>query len=164
MTMSTEGHIWVCGSTVAGSCVGVWGRVTAEGRADVYGLSCSLKPCWCLYALLPLGVILIRVVCAVTWGPSWRPWFWLSPRALSVFMVLRQPRVGGAGGVREAGSWSVLSPENMWKPVVCAPANWKEQQATFAVISMAANSQLRKGDTEGFCNNPYPHPNTPSPA
>lgn len=32
------------------------------------GLYPNLKPCWCSWAVLPLGVILMWVACAATWG------------------------------------------------------------------------------------------------
>ncbi|MEJ1278465.1 CD82 antigen [Cricetulus griseus] len=37
----------------------------------------------------------------------------------------------------------------------------KDKEATFVVTSKTADSELRKGDIEGFCDNPYPHPIPP---
>ena len=34
----------------------------------------------------------------------------------------------------------------------------KDMETTFALASMSADSQLRKRDIEGFCDNPYPPP------
>jgi hypothetical protein len=33
----------------------------------------------------------------------------------------------------------------------------KGKEATFAVVLITTDSQLRKRDIKGFCNNPYPH-------
>ena len=44
------------------------------------------------------------------------------------------------------------------------PLTVKDKEATFAVVSMTADSQLRKRDTEGFDDNPFLNPHsTPSP-
>lgn len=37
----------------------------------------------------------------------------------------------------------------------------KSKAVSFAVILMIADTLLRKRDTEGFPDNPYPHPNPP---
>jgi hypothetical protein len=34
----------------------------------------------------------------------------------------------------------------------------KDKETTFALVSMSADSQLRKRDIEGFCDNSYPPP------
>ena len=36
------------------------------------------------------------------------------------------------------------------------PLTVKSRGVTFAVVSMTADAQLREGDAEGFCGNPYP--------
>lgn len=40
-------------------------------------------------------------------------------------------------------------------PTICTPTDVKSKEATFAVISMIADAQLRRRDVEDFCNNPY---------
>lgn len=42
--------------------------VTTNGHEDVCGLCCHPNPCRCLRVVLILGVMLILVVCAATWG------------------------------------------------------------------------------------------------
>lgn len=37
----------------------------------------------------------------------------------------------------------------------------KDKEATFYIISVPADSQLRKRDIEGLCDNPYPYLNHP---
>lgn len=43
----------------------------------------------------------------------------------------------------------------------CPPLT-EGKEATFAMVLMTADSQLRKRDMKGFCDNPYPHPTAPS--
>lgn len=39
------------------------------------------------------------------------------------------------------------------------PLTLKGKEAAFAMVLMAVDSQLRKRDIEGACDNPYPHNN-----
>lgn len=161
-------------------------HVTTESHVDVHGLCCHLKPCWYLCAI---GATLIWVTCTTIWdhvmsksilpqrttsgsmvlpqpgsllismaradvlglcyslNPFWSLWSGLRPRSLfeSVSLGLC--------------SWLVLSPENTWKPMICAPANYKEQESYSGSDLISADLQLKKRDMEGFCDNPYP----PSP-
>lgn len=48
----------------------------------------------------------------------------------------------------------------MWKLMIWLPLTVKIKEATFAVILMTSDTQLRKRDREGFCDNPFHHPNT----
>jgi hypothetical protein len=53
---------------------------------------------------------------------------------------------------------SVLPPETKWTSAVTAPADGKGKEATFAVVLINADSQLREKAIEGFCDNPLPIP------
>jgi O-glycosyl hydrolase len=44
----------------------------------------------------------------------------------------------------------------MWKSMMPVPLTVKGKEATFALEAMTVDSQLRKQDIEGFCDNPYP--------
>lgn len=39
----------------------------------------------------------------------------------------------------------------------------KSKEATFALILMMADAQLRGRDMEDFCDSPYPYPKSPLP-
>lgn len=98
-----EGHGW--GPTATGVCADDYGCL------NVCGLCCILKPYWCPWSMLLLKAMLIWVAWAATWSCvgvcdlgylqgscTWGPW-----------------------------PWCVLSPETMWKPLIHAPADYKEQ-------------------------------------
>lgn len=74
-----EGHVWVRGPATARFWVDAHGPCYTESRAEVPGLHCCLKSCWCWWAMLSLGAILMWVwpelprwcqVCAATEGMS----------------------------------------------------------------------------------------------
>jgi hypothetical protein len=48
----------------------------------------------------------------------------------------------------------------MYRAMIHAPAPLKSKMAVLAMISMVA-AWLRGRDMEGFCDNPYPSPQTP---
>jgi hypothetical protein len=54
----------------------------------------------------------------------------------------------------------MLLPETSENPSSMFPPAVKGKEATFAETSIAVDSQLKKRDTENFCDNPYPHPTT----
>jgi hypothetical protein len=63
----TEGQVRVCGLTATGSHVDAHGHDTTKGHTDVCALCCNLKSCWCQWAMLLSGAILVWVACAATW-------------------------------------------------------------------------------------------------
>lgn len=65
----------------------------------------------------------------------------------------------GHKDIHGLGYAAMLSPEivEVHDPCShCLPV--KGKKASFAVVSMAIDSQLRKRDIEGFCDSPYPRP------
>jgi hypothetical protein len=48
--------------------------------------------------------------------------------------------------------------ETIWKPIIQAPDD-EYKEATFAVVSMTTDAQLRKKDSEGFQFPLHPPPN-----
>lgn len=73
------------------------------------------------------------------------------------------------------GSWHLLILKTMWtsevrsivrrqeKPGIHLLTVRKGTKASLAVILMTADTQLRVGDSEGFCDNPYLNPTTTLP-
>lgn len=91
-----------------GLCWCLWPCGNQRWHVDAHSLWYSLKPCWCLWSMLPLDC----VACAAPWVHA--PGCLQAP-GLGFYCNLT-PRV-----------WSMLSPETPWKPMV---------HATFAVILM----------------------------
>lgn len=54
---AAEDHVGFCGPITAGICVSVC--VATVGHVDARDLCCSLKPCWCPWAVLQLGAVLM---------------------------------------------------------------------------------------------------------
>lgn len=57
--------------------------------------------------------------------------------------------------------WSELSPETICSPWSVLPLTVKSQEATFVMIWMTTESQLRNRDIEHFSDKPYPHLHLP---
>lgn len=57
----------------------------------------------------------------------------------------------------------MLSSETARKPQSELQMTIKSKESTLAVILMAADTQLRKGGMEGFCDNPYPNSTPTAP-
>lgn len=112
------GHDWVHGPIVDGICV----DVTTEGHVDIYSLCCSLRPCWCLRAMLQLRAILMWMACAATQRRCWCLWLdCLQGPCLSPWSSWSQgPYLS-----------SVLLPETMWKPIILAPTDCEVQGGYF---------------------------------
>lgn len=83
-------------------------RVTTEGHMDALGLCCHLKPCWCLWPVLPLRDMMVSMVCAVPigHGPCGYPWSVLPLEAMGMSVVHAVTR-------------------DHVKSMVCAAADWK---------------------------------------
>lgn len=125
--------------------------VTTEGHSDVHGLCWCLKPCWCLWTMLPLGAILLREA-ITTWEACsatqyWCPLSRLPLRALS-----------GPTSAKSHVCALCLHQEPCRGPWSMLPLTVKSK-ATFVVISMTADVQLRGRDMEGFWDNHYPNSN-----
>lgn len=83
------------------------------------------------------------------WRSCWCPW------SGSLWGPCLDPRSYYSQGLCP---WSALSSETTWKPKLAV----KRKEATFAVTSMTADTQLRNRDIEGFCDKLYPL-NSPPP-
>lgn len=64
---TNKGHVdvWAC---LGHCCATARARVTTQGHADDHGLCYHLKPCWCLWSILPLESVLRSVTLANTGG------------------------------------------------------------------------------------------------
>lgn len=151
------------------------GRRCHQGTCLVLRFYCDQGLCWCPWLISPPKTMPMSIVCAATWSHfdaqghaaarghdvgglhcHLRPHWWLWSR--QTLRVLSGPM-----GLLQLGphSWSVLSPETVWRFMVHAPLTLESMGATFAVIS-TAEAQLRRRDMWGFWDHPDPHPKPPS--
>lgn len=76
-------RVWVHGLTVAESLLMAMAWANTEGHLDISGLCLSLKPCWCLQAMMHQGPhqygwpelssgSMLSLSCS--WGPCLGPW------------------------------------------------------------------------------------------
>lgn len=70
---AAKGHVWVCGPPTARVVLVYVAHVTTQGHADVYGLCCCFKPCWCLWSMLLLRAVM-SPRCCCSWGSCWCSW------------------------------------------------------------------------------------------
>lgn len=110
----------------------------AAGKLDMSGLCCYLRPCWCpeLYSC---------------WELRWYPRLVLQQRAIWVSVLPPEIMLRSLthADIRPS-QCPCVSPWSMF------PLTVKGKKATFAVVMMTADSQLRKRDLYIFCDNLYP--------
>lgn len=137
MLESTKGH-------VAGlwSCWIGWG-----GDLDV--LCYHWRPGRCLWSLLPPEAMLMSVICAPLEGHVDVCGLSLRDVMMVMACAVAEGNVDVCGlcyHQKTCGSpWSVL------------PLTVMFRKTSSAVVLMTADSQLRKRDIEGFCDDPQPH-------
>jgi hypothetical protein len=119
-----------------------------EDHIDVQGLWCSLKPCWWPWVLLPPEVILIWEAYSVWSEAMVMSGSMLLPLAMLVILLL----MGG-----KPCSWSVLSPDTHWRPMIHAPTDCEEQGGYFCCDINDCRYTLRAEDMDRFCEDLSSH-------
>lgn len=161
-------------------------------HAGVYWLCCHLKQCWCPGmcwsegpVLSPEAMVMPRpmfpmmatqmfMVCDANWNH-----IKICKVPGTILMLLTCPASLGYVDVRDPGNfWGFVHEPTAARdhvPGLCCyqetcGGSWSKllmivnsRQATFAVIWMTADAQVRGRDMEGFCDSPYSHPNLPPP-
>lgn len=146
--VATEDNVWVHVSTEASLVLRSMVFVATIEHIDVCGLYCSLMPCWCLWAVLLPGPILMWVTSSATWG-NVNVCVWAASQGL-VWVYGPNVVSGSSHGLcchqkRCGSSQSVFL------------VTLKSKEATIDVILMITNAHLRWGDKKGVCYNLYSH-------
>lgn len=128
-------------------CAAAWIHV------DFHGLCCFWAPCWCEWSVLPPEAMVMSLDLCCHQGLWWCPWplQWQRALMMSIYGLYchRRPRWG---------LWHMLTPETRWISLILAGCHrkpgvspWsmflltvKGKEASFAMVLMTAESQLRK--------------------
>ena len=127
-----------------------------------YGLDFLEIPLWSLIPMRALAIILCPRLC---WSPRFMWMDICGPTAEGSNVDVTGLRLSPGYAEGHATYWcrrpcdcsgSCLHKSHT-RPWSVLQLTVKGKEATFAVVLITTDSQLRKRDLKGFCNNPYPH-------
>lgn len=130
-------------------------------RQDLWSY-CSLAMCWCLWPVLPPKARWMSTLCALDWIHvdvcglccRWVPCQRVWPELSSETTLMSVACAEAEGHVDVCGLYCCQKPRG--SPWSLLPLTIKGKEASFAVVLMITDSQLRMGDTEGLWENLSP--------
>lgn len=135
----TEDHIAICGPAGAASHVDILGLCYHEGLCGCQWSVLPPRPCWCLWL-----------------------WWYLRPKLWQKAVLMIIVYTATRDGAEVQGTcWRPRECECWWSVL---PLTGKGKEATFAIVSMIVDSQLKMTDNRKFLWQPLHQPNlTPPP-